>query len=161
MLGFLETSLWAEWERVFSMCVIYHLQCNWHQSTALLGGEGHDYGYLCLGRRLRGAAHVQSTWNFERVRELQVKQHKHINLLCGSDRAAPSRKFSPLWLLYTYHKPPDISGWPTAQSKLCMPGAASCQEIPGSGMPSPLTLLKEIWTCGNLCRGQACAPTVQ
>ena len=48
--------------------------------------------------------------------------------------------------------------FPDDQSKLCMPGAPGCQEIPDPGMPSPLTLLKETWTCGNLFGGQACAP---
>lgn len=31
------------------MCVIYDLQCKSHQSTGLLGGEGLDDNFLCLG----------------------------------------------------------------------------------------------------------------
>lgn len=73
------------------MCVIYLLQYNSHQSTALLGGKGHDYSYLCLGlSRQKGVWHSPCTVN------VTLAEGGRITDCASTSFAAPSRKFSVL-----------------------------------------------------------------
>lgn len=105
-----------------------------------------------LGRKVCGIAHVQSTWHFQRVGELQIVhqqalQHPPENsVFCESAHCyTQTRKhqiFLRDWLSNMY-------AWSCRLLRNPRPRYASI----------PLTLLKEIWTHGNFYRGKACAPT--